>query len=314
MPKRYIGIKKEAVFGTAETAPTYVLDAESIELDPTGDAAIVYEGASGLDNLAKATRYESGGSFSIPVDSESVGALMYFALGKDGYTKSGTAPAITHLFKPAQAPLMDSFTAFVGKDLFEHKFAGCVIGGITLELSDGFLTASVDVIGGKDANGSMPAGGRPLTNVSAKRYVGHDVNFTIGGTAGSARVESFSITIETGAENGFAIGSRFPARAFRGSLNVEAEVTLGFYDLAELERFWGGTTGPTNDLTFFNATIEVGTELDITLPRAFYSSLTQPVGGRGRIEQSGTIKAIQDNMGAGPIEVSLTNPVTDYNA
>lgn len=309
--KRYLGIGKETTFATQATTPEIYLDTQDASIDPSGGTTVVYQGMSGLDKTIAAGSYMSGGKFSFPIDSKSFGHFAKFALGVTGYSKTGTAPSVTHLFNPSQAPLMDSFTTFVGKDYFEHQFSGCVIKTLTIDLKDSFLTGSVDLVGGKDAKGALAAS---PSFTAGTLYAPHNVTVSIAGTDQSLKIEEFSIKIDTGADNksGVTVGSRFPRRAFRGALKVEMDMTLSFFDTAELERFWGGAAGPTDNVSEFAIAINAGTELDISIPRAIYDSVQQPVGGRGRITQKAKIVALLANDGTGPIQFSLTNDTATY--
>jgi hypothetical protein len=208
---------------------------------------------------------------------------------------------------------MKSFSARVGKDVFEHLFTGCVVSTLSLELDDGFFTGSVDIVGGADQKGTLQA---IPTFTQGEIYALHQVTAEINGVDESANIESFSISIETGADNeaGLTIGSRFPRRAYRGAFAVEIEVGLSFFSTAQLERFWGTATGPsTSKLTEIETTIHVGDNIDILIPRAVYTAMSQPLSGRDRIEQTATIRALVKADGTGPIEFSVTNSKASYN-
>lgn len=310
--KRFVGFGKETTFGTKASAPKYVIDPKSADLAPSGNAVETFAGASGLDNIAKATKYATKGKFEVPLNSETFGQLMYYTLGSAGYTKSGTAPTITHTFVPAQAQLMDSFTAFIGKDVYEEVVTGCSIDSIDISVEKGIITASGNIVGGQDTKGDFGgAGGRTLYT-GGKFYSPQDTSVLVGGTDTSAKIEGFKISINTNPEQQFAIGSQFPARNFRGALEVTGEFTLSFFDTVELERFWGGTTGRTNTVNMFNVTFNIGTELDIILPNAVYMNMSQPLAGRGRVQQTAQFKGLMATDGTGPVQVVLTNAVTDY--
>lgn len=306
---RYFAFAEETTFGTAATAAE-TIDPESVEIDPSGDQALIYEGVSRLDRVVAPAPYMSEGSFTTPFDLKAFPWFLKWALG--GYEVTGTTPSFTHRFFPEQSALMKSFTARAGKDVFEHVFTGCVVENISLELDDGFLLASVDLLGGKDSKSSLQA---TPTFTQGAIYAPHQVTASINGTDESANIESFSITIETGADNeaGLTIGNRFPRRAYRGAFMVEIELGLSFFSTTQLEKFWGTATGPTTTtLQEFEMTINVGPDIDIIIPRAVYTAMEQPLGGRDRIEQTATLRALVKDDGTGPIEFSITNDKASY--
>jgi hypothetical protein len=307
---RYFSYGEETTFGTSALA-TETIDPESAELDPSGDQALIFEGVSRLDRTVAPAPYRSEGSLTTPFDLTAFPWFLKWALG--GYTVTGTDPTFTHHFFPEQSALMKSFTARVGKDVLEHIFTGCVVSSLSLELDDGFLTGSVDIVGGADQKGTLQAS--PMFT-QGEIYAPHQVTANINGVDESANIESFSINIDTGADNeaGLTIGSRFPRRAFRGAFAVEVEMGLSFFSTAQLEKFWGTTTGPsTSKLTEIETTIHVGDNIDILIPRAVYTAMSQPLSGRDRIEQTANIRALVKADGTGPIEFSITNNKASYN-
>jgi hypothetical protein len=306
---RYLGFAEETTFGTA-VASVETIDPGNAELDPAGDQALIYEGVSRLDRIVAPAQYLSEGSIETPFDLKAFPWFLKWALG--GYAVTGTGPYV-HSFFPQNSALMKSFTARVGKDVFEHVFSGCVVSALSLELDDSFLTASVDIAGGKDEKATLQA---TPTFTQGDIYAPHQVTATINGVDESAFIESFSITIETGADNesGVTIGSRFPRRAFRGAFMVEMEMNLSFFSTSQLEKFWGTSTGPTTTtLLEFDTTINVGSNIVINIPRAVYTSMSQPLGGRDRIEQTATLRALADTTDdSGPIEFQITNDKATY--
>jgi hypothetical protein len=196
--------------------------------------------------------------------------------------------------------------------VFEHVFSGCVVGSIGLELDDSFLLGTVDILGGKDQKGTL---NNNPTFTQGDIYAPHQVTASIDGTDESAYIETFSITIETGADNeaGLTIGSRFPRRAYRGAFMVEIELGLSFFSTTQLERFWGTATGPTEGtLSEHSLSINVGDNIDIIVPRFVYTAMGQPLSGRDRIEQTATLRGLVKADGTGPIEFSITNDKESY--
>lgn len=310
--KKYLMIGKETTFGTKASTKDVTIDPESVELDPAGDSVLFYEGISGLDRFIEAGRYESGGSVSFPVDNKTFGHFVKYALGATGYTKTGTAPSITHTFVPAQDPRMDSFTAFVGKDVLEHVFTGCSITNLTISGGEGFVSASVDIISGKDEKATLAS---TVTFTTGKLYGSHTVAVKIGGTDQSTKVESFTLSIDTGAKHQFNVGNRYPSKSNRGSMVVSGDLSLSFDDTNELERYWGSVSGASNIINEFQLDFIIGaasTDISVSLPATVYTSMGQPVSGRGRIEQSGSFRAKQKSDGTGPIQVVIVNDVTTY--
>src|SRR5699024_607346 len=315
--KRYFGFSEETTFGKASAAKEYI-DPESVELDPSGEQAIIFEGASRMDRLVAPGHYRSEGSVSFPVDLDTIGYFLKWVLG--GYDvkgtssgETGTKAPYTHTFTPSMDNLLPSFTARVGKDIFEHVFTSCVLSSLSLELEDGFLMANADILGGKDETATLK---KDVKFTDGEVFAPHEVTISMGGQDESTTIQSFSLNIENGAdmEAGHTIGTRFPRLAFRGAMLVELEVNLLFFDTKHIETFWGQAKGPIEEgeLKDIDTQINIGDNFTIDIPSAIISEIEQPLGGREHIEQTATLRGLLTRDGEGPISVEIINDKESY--
>lgn len=237
---------------------------------------------------------------------------LRFAHAAAETVKEVVAP-FTHQFARGDSPLMTPFTVGVGKELFEHVFAGCIANQLEFEIADKIITATLGLMASKDSKGALAAA---VTWGEGGLFAPHDVTAALATVDESARIEGLKLTINHNAdlESGRGIGSRFSRRGYRGALTVEGEMTLAFIDTTELERFWGGATGPTSGaLSEFALDLGFGTALDISMPRVVYTKAGQPLDGPGRIEQTVGFRAAWDPVtSAGPVLISLTNTRAEY--
>lgn len=310
---RYLAVGEETEQGKLADAVEYI-DPESAELDPSDEQAIVYEGMSGLDRIAAPGTYSSEGSISTPVDTKVFGWFLKWLLG--GYEVKESGVDYKHRFYPSMNAILHTFTARVGKDFFEHVFTSTAIDSMEISLEDSFLTASIDTVGGKDTKAELKEN---VKFTDGDIFAPHQVTMDMDGKDASATITQFTLTIENDADNESTktIGSRFPREVLRGGLNVSMEVTLRFKGDEHLKAFWGTEDGPTTDakLTNHKATIHVGDDMEIELPRVIYNSIGQPASGRDPIEQTATLKALMTENGSnGPIEFTLTNDKESYRA
>jgi hypothetical protein len=310
---RYLAIAEEKEPGKVGDAVEYI-DPESAELDPSGEQLITYEGMSGLDRIAAPGPYSTEGSISTPVDTNAFGWFLKWLLG--GYeVKSASGSQYKHRFYPAMNALLDTFTARVGKDYFEHVFSAVAIDKMEISLEDSFLTASIDTKGGKDSKSSLK---ESVTFTDGNVFAPHQVTMEMGNKDVSAEVTKFTLSIENSADNdnSRSIGSRFPKYVLRGGCAVSLDLTFIFKGSEHLEAFWDTADGPTSAgrVSSHDAVIHVGDDMDIILPRVLYNSVGQPASGRDPIEQTATLKALMTEDGAsGPIEFELTNDKSSYN-
>lgn len=307
---RYLKIAEEKNFGEEAPGPYETIDPESAEIDPAEDDKLVWEGMSGLDRIAALGAYSTEGSFAHPFDDRVTPLLFKLALG--GYEKD----VDTHIIYPQLNTLMDSFTAAIGKDFMEHKFFGNAITDLELEVAEEWASLSVDIVGAKDAKGELED---TVTFTEGNVFAHHQVGLTREDTDITPQLDEMVLTIGTNAdvEEAQGPGSRFPQRAYRGALEVNLEMTIGFSDDSELLRFWGNSDGPSEqEMSEAAYTLSLGENIDIILPRLIYTGATQPVSGREHISQTITARALVDQTVEhnGPIILQVTdNGVDSYD-
>ncbi|NPV70290.1 MAG: hypothetical protein HPY55_06550 [Firmicutes bacterium] len=307
---RYAKLGEEAVHGTA-VAGAVTVDPESSSLDSPGDQALFWPGASGLDRQVAPAPYVMDGDLVVALDDVVAGWILKWLLGANETT--GTGP-YTHVFTPSRAPLLTPFTVRLGKDIFEHVFAGCVLDSLQIEVGAEFVKATLGILASKDEKAALAGA---IAWSEGNIFAPHQVTAEIDSVDASARVEDLKLSIKNNADlkSGRTVGSRFARRGYRGALEVTGDLTLSFIDSAELERFWGTATGPTSTtLTEFPLSLNFGTSLVIELARCVYTAMGQPLAGRDRIVQKGSLRALVTTAGDGPIEATLTNDQARYDA
>ena len=315
---RYLKIGEEANYGEEATEYDETLDPETANLESGDDDKLIYEGMSGLDRIVGLGVYSTSGSITLPVDDLATGWFFKWALG--GYEVTGTddgsgnmvAP-FTHMFYPQRSALMKSFSAKIGKDIFEHIFLGNVVESIEIEMDSEWALMTVNAIGSKDKRSTLEEN---IEFTEGNLFTAPMASLTKDGIDVSPKINSLSLSIETGAsiEDSAGFGSRFPTKACNGSLVVSLELTLGFDDMTELEAFWGDISGPSeNNIEEVSYTLNLGNSLDFIFPRLVYTASNQPAEGRDFIEQSVTARALYDpTTQEGPIIISLTNSKETY--
>jgi hypothetical protein len=306
---RYAKLGQESTHGTA-VAGAVTLDPASSSLDTPADQALIWQGASGLDRQVAPAPYVIDGDLVMALDDVIAGWILKWLMGSVETTGSGS---YVHTFKPVRTPLLTPFTVRLGKDLFEHVFSGCVLDTLDIEIGAEFVKATLGILASKDEKAALAD---DVEWSEGKVFAAHQVTAEIAGADASARVEAMTLSIKNNADlaSGRTVGSRFARRGYRGAFEVTGDLTLAFTDTGELERFWGTATGPTTGaLNEFAMEIQFGTSLTATLARCIYTAMGQPLEGRDRIVQKGTVRGLVSAAGAGPIEFSLSNAVANYS-
>lgn len=297
---RYAGFAKEAGYGQAAAAAAFHVDITSATLDTPTDSEIVYEG--GIGRSAKVKRpgyYSPAGNIVYGIDINTIIYFLKWALG--GYKFTAGTPN-KHEFWGSDNSLLDSFTAFVGKDVFEHRFAGCVINSLELVIEGGFVVATVAINAKKDAKRTLLSE-EDLILTEEYPLVFHEVTASVGGSDVSADVKRLTLSINnnTDVAAGRGLGSRHPQRIPVNNRETTFSLNLWFGDGDQLQRFWGSETGPSEDGgEEFPTTIKFdtgdGKEMEIKIPRAFYTQVQTQASGRDELVQECSARALRSTV------------------
>ncbi|MDZ5782109.1 phage tail tube protein [Marinococcus luteus] len=312
---RYVKVGEEETFAEETAVSTETIDPESAEIDPVEEDKMVYPGMSGLDRIVATGVYSTEGSFTLPMDSDVAPLFFKWALG--GYEVEGDTDSYTHTFYPSTTPLMDSFTMKVGKDIMEHVFLGNAITNLELAIENEWASLTVETVGAKDKRSDLD---EDSEFTEGDVFAAHQVTIDREDTDISPDIDAMTLTVETGAnvEDAQGPGSRYPQRSYRGSMVVNLEMTIGFVDESDLQRFWGGNDGPAdNEVEESKYVLHIGEDIALTFPRMIYMSSTQPVEGRDHIVQTITARALVDQSegteAQGPMIMDVTNSKESYH-
>ena len=207
----------------------------------------------------------------------------------------------THIFGPTAEIALPSFTARIGKNVFEHTFAGATVSGLRFSVDRGFLTCTVNVQAQKDSHAGLNAGGKSFPSTV---YNFRQATTLIADVEESSNVESLELEIANGitAESGIRFGSRFTQEFPVEGIEVSGSLTLAFPDTDEYRRFWGSLNGAQESGASpfkLEQQFRSGDDwLKFIMASAYWTQVSTPVSGRGRITQ-----AVQF--------VSLVDPIWD---
>lgn len=231
-----------------------------------------------------------------------------------------------HTITPVEGNTMPSFSAFMGKDVFEHSFLGCVMNQIELSVEQELLMLSLDIqakIDKKKALRAFKTLGIDLCGGERPKAF-HDVQLKAADFGSalsdiSAKVRALSLTVTNNAttEENIGLNSRFPTNGTAGALDITGSMTLQFEDTSYKEDFWGHVTEPGNydsKLKALQININAGAwgNAVINLPRVLLQSVGIQPGGRERLMQEIGFKALYDCSTGEIITVEVNNVNAKY--
>ena len=204
-----------------------------------------------------------------------------------------------HVFRPTLDDVLPSFTARIGKGLFEHVFSGATINSIGFSVEQGFLVASASILAQKDAQVAL--------NSSPKRFPTNMFTFRQGTTAianvdRTSLVQSFSVQWTNNIDESGSVrhGSRFPRKFNTQGVDVTGSLQLAFEDMNEYTRFWGDAAGTreagADPFKLEQSYVAGADKLRFVLGSALWTQVSTPVSGRGRITQEASFKSVVDSQ------------------
>lgn len=311
---RYAGFTSETSFGMRGLGDPFHVDVASSTLDVPADTNMIYGG--GLGKSARTYRpgyYAPAGNVVYAFDIATIAPVLRWTLGGYKYT-AGTQPDPNkHAIWGTGDTVLPSFACDLGKDIFEHQFLGCVVSNLEIAVENEFCQATIGIMAQKDAKATLKAPSA-LKIPSEYPLAFHEVTAKIGDTDKSAMIKSLKLSVDNGvtADSGRTLGSRYPRRLLGYERTVTYTMNMLFEDLTELERFWGGKTGPViggSTEVPIEIMFDAGTDGDmsILLPKTVYTGVQQQPSGRDEIVQVVNGRAFIGDAPAGaPVDVTET--------
>lgn len=321
---RYAGFGNETTYGTAVSAAFHV-DIQSSSLDAPSGTEMYYPGGIGRGlRTRRPGWYRPEGDVVYGWDIRTITHLLRWTLGEYVWT-SGAPGNNLHEIWPTASATLPSFTTRIGKDLFEHVFAGCVADSLELDLASDFLLATMGVSASKDAKASITSEDNLLLP-SEFPLAFHEVTLSLPDASDvSANVRALKLSIANGllAESGRGIGSRYPYRMDAGARDVTLTADFYYESTDHLEAMWGDANGPSDSgATDYALTItaDAGADGQLVLhaPSAHFTKVSTTGSGRDEIVLSteirlmtGTLTLDDASTASGELLASVTNSLGD---
>jgi len=254
--------------------------------------------------------YSPSGNIVYAFDISTIRRLLKWALGGYVFTEGEGL----HEIYASDNTDLPSFTARLGKDLFEHVFAGCKINSLEISVEDSFCQATAELMSVRDSKGVLKQQ-HELILPDDYPLAFYDVTMNLDGSDISSQVKSFTLSISNGidAAAGRSIGSRYPRKLLAAEREITLSSSMFFEDTSQLERFWGGSLGPseTGSQEYsleFSFDAGGGKGMVIKLPRVIHTSVNIQPSGRDELVQEISAKAY---MGSMYLNDSITPITTD---
>lgn len=320
---RYAEVCEETVFAQDPPPPAgsgVYIDIASTSLDVAGETDGIVESAFGRSARKKyAGWYSPEGDLSYQVNIRTIINFVKWTLG--GYAFTAGAAGDPAAVPPTNAApnvheawgsddrTIPSFTARIGKDLFEHLFVGCTVNSLELEVEDELVSLTVELATRVDSRQPLQSKRAVFTALPSEKEIPfHQVNVSIAGVLQRRKMKNLTLSISNNAdaESGRYLGERYAGRIPVNERETTCSTEMDYADLQQIERLWGGPDGPSEggatefpvSLDYFGGLNANGEEqrLVVELPRVFYTTVETQPSGREETMQPVEIRALTDSV------------------
>lgn len=314
-----VGLETESTYGADPGGTRDWLEFQSESVERTFET-IIQEDTRGRverNNDSQGNQTVSG-SFSVFVNSENIGHLLYYILGNASSPSEQTAGEADYQHKiDIDLSTMPSFTYEVdyGEAASEAKIAtGCKMSSLSVDISeDGLVTTSADLTGQDLDPKASP------TSVTFKSWPRtfdfKDFTFKVEGTDETTDIVGGTINIDSNnVEDDYRQSTQYVHSIPAGAISVSIDLTVA-YDSAQTtatQDFFNGTdTDKSVSIEWVGEQINSGNnhKLSFSFPNCYCESATPTVSGPGEIVQrSVTIKPLHDYGSTDDsVDVTLVN-------
>ena len=228
-----VGIKKEAVRGTAETSADFYLPKMSLEYDDMIEQAQDENSIGVIEDMvdAKVVKKFAEGSVEGEISDKAMGLLLYALFGAKAVS-GPTDSAYTHTFTVAQSSQHQSLTFFVDDGNQDYKYALGMLKGMEITAEVGkFVVFKIGVRSKVGATASVSPSYTAENNFLAQHAIFKLATTQAGLDAASAiNMRMVNLKIEKNVEDDTALGTIAPVDILNKQVAIEGELEFVFDD------------------------------------------------------------------------------------
>lgn len=313
-----IGIAKETVRGTPESAATFYIPNTSFSVDDTIQQVLdenttgVIEDIAGASVVHKAAEGEIEGK----IGDKSIGLVLYALLGAkavSGPTDSG----YTHTFTVAQSAQHQSLTVFQDDPNQDYKYANAMIKSFDLMCELGkFITFKIGFLSKVGATGTLTPS-YSAENAFLPQHGTFKVASTAAGldAASAFVVRSVRLTVSKNLQEDNAIGSVAPVDILNTQIGIEGELEFVYNDETFKTQMLADTVQAMR-IKLVNTDVTIGSAvnptLQIDLNAVKYSEFTRNYSNKDITTATVKFKAYYKLADAKMVTATLINTQTSY--
>ena len=319
-----LGIAKETVRGTPETAASFWIPWKDLTIDEVQEDIINQESYGVIEDSFSRdiSRQYMKGSLTAPISDKHFGLILLNVLGavSTGDNADSDASIKDHTFTVAQSAQHQALSIFLddpagGQD-YKHALGMIETLEISYELGQ-YITYKIDFKAKKGATATLT----PATSTE-NRFTHKHVTFKLasalsGLTAASAvTIKSFKLVIKTNLEDDFVLGSVDPADFLNKNLSIEGSVTALWQNESDYKTAFLANTNKAMRIDIANTDVTIGTSANplirIDLAKAYFTELGRAFKLNDLIMQDLKFKAVYSSGDSKAITCLVTNAQASY--
>ena len=313
-----VGVAKEAVRGTAESAASYWLPKISLSIDDTIEQAIDENSVGVIEDAtdAKLVYKFAEGEIEAKVGDKSFGLLL---LGAIGSVSSGSVvdSAYTHTFSVLQSAQHPSLTLFVDDGNQDYKHALGMVTGLELSAEVGSIIQHKTSFRAKVGATATLTPSYSAENMFLAQHITFKTASTQAGlTAASAIVvRSVNFKIEKNVEDDRNLGTTEPTDILNKQFAIEGSLELVF-DANTMKTEMLADTMKAMRIDFNNTDVLIGVsstpQLIFDFHAVKFSNFTRNYGNGDIVTATVDFKAFYKLADAKMLTCTLRNAVASY--
>lgn len=314
-----IGVAKEAVRGTAESAASFWLKKLSLSLDD-GIEQVVDESSVGViedSPDAKVVGKFATGEIEGNIGDKSFGAILLAALGTVNTTGPSQTTVYTHAFTVEQGAQHDSLTLFLDDPNQDYKYALAVLDQLEIDATLGQFARFVANFRSKAGETATLSPSYAAENNFLPQHItlkyADDEDDLGSGTA--VNVRSVKLTISKNVEDDRKLGSVDQVDILNKQFSVEGSIEMVF-DANTFKTWVLGDTAKAIRLELTNSDVTIGSSLNpkitIDMAKVKFSSFEKNYENDGIVMATVNFKAFYSTTESEMITVDLVNEQASY--
>ena len=313
-----IGVAKETVRGTAETAATFYIPNTSFSVDDKIEQ-VLDENTLGVieDSVgANITHKMAEGEIEGKIGDKSLGLILYALFGAKAVS-GPTDSAYTHTFTVAQSAQHQSLTVFQDDPNQDYKYANAMIKSFELMCDLGkFVTYKVAFQSKAGSTGTLTPS-YAAENTFLPQYGAFKTATTAAGldAASAFVIRSFKLSVNKNLQEDNAIGNLNPVDILNTQIAIEGELEFVFNDETFKTQMLADTAQALR-IKLTNTDVTIGSaahpDLQIDLNAVKYSEFTRKYSNKDITTASVKFKAFYKLADAKMVTATLINTQTSY--